>query len=65
MTLHDKIQKMIDLGFTYGQLGKICECSSSVISSWMRGATNMSKRMQESIESHMNTFIERLVEIWK
>lgn len=65
MTLQDKIQKMIDLGFTYGQLGKICECSSSVISSWMRGATNMSKRMQESIESHMDTFIKKLVEIWK
>ena len=45
MNLQEKIQKMIDLGFTYGQLGKICECSSSVISGWMRGATNMSKRM--------------------
>lgn len=65
MALHDKIQKMIDLGFTYGQLGKICECSSSVISGWMRGATNMSKRMQESIESHMDTFIKKIVEIWK
>ena len=65
MTLHDKIQKMIDLGFTYGQLGKICECSPAVISGWMRGATNMSKRMQESIESHIKTFIETLVEIWK
>ena len=47
MNLKDKIQKMIDLGFTYGQLGKICECHSSSISSWMRGASNISKRMEE------------------
>lgn len=65
MNLQEKIQKMIDLGFTYGQLGKICECSSSVISGWMRGATNMSKRMQESIEHHINIFLDKLVEIWK
>ena len=45
MNLKDKIQKMIDLGFTYGQLGKICECHSSSISSWMRGTSNISKRI--------------------
>ena len=65
MNLKDKIQKMIDLGFTYGQLGKICECHSSSISSWMRGVSNISKRMEESIEMHMKSFLENLNEIWR
>ena len=64
MNLKDKIQKMIDLGFTYGQLGKICECHSSSISSWMRGASNISKRMEESIENHIESFIKILEEVW-
>lgn len=64
MTLKEKIQKLIDLGFTYGQLGKICECHSSSISSWMRGASNISKRLEESIESHIQSFIQNLNNIW-
>lgn len=64
MNLKNKIQKMIDLGFTYGQLGKICECHSSSIASWMRGASNISKRMEESIENHLKSFTKQLDEIW-
>lgn len=64
MALKEKIQKLIDLGFTYGQLGKICECHSSSISSWMRGASNISKRLEESIESHIKSFIQNLNNIW-
>lgn len=64
MNLKDKIQKMIDLGFTYGQLGKICECHSSSIASWMRGTSNISKRMKESIENHLKSFTKQLDEVW-
>lgn len=64
MTIKEKIQKLIDLGFTYGQLGKICECHSSSISSWMRGASNISKRLEESIENHIKSFIQNLNNIW-
>ena len=65
MDLKNKIQQTIDLGFTYGQLSKICNCAPATIAGWMRGATKISSRMEESIESHINTFIEKLVEIWK
>ena len=65
MDLKNKIQQMTELGFTYGQLGKICNCAPATIAGWIRGATKISSRMEESIESHINTFIERLVEIWK
>lgn len=64
MTLQEKIQKMLDLGFTCGQLGKICGCHGTTISSWMRGASNLSKQMQESIESHIQSFIQNLNNIW-
>lgn len=64
MTLKEKIQKLIDLSFTCGQIGKICECHGTTISSWLRGSSNISKRMEESIESHIQTFIKNLEEIW-
>ena len=56
---------MTKLGFTYGQLGKICNCAPATIAGWMRGATNISKRMEESIESHINIFLNKLVDVWK
>ena len=64
MTAKEKIQKLIELGFTCGQIGKICECHGTTISSWLRGASNISKRMEESIESHIQAFIKNLEEIW-
>lgn len=64
MTTKEKIQKLIELGFTCGQIGKICECHGTTISSWLRGASNISKRMEESIESHIQAFLKKLEEIW-
>lgn len=64
MTFKEKIQDMLDLGFTCGQIGKICECHGTTISSWLRGSSNISKRMEESIESHIQTFIKKLENIW-
>ena len=64
MSLKEKIQKMLDMGFTCGQLGKICDCHGTTISSWLRGASNISKRMEESIENHIQSFMEELKNIW-
>ena len=64
MTLKEKIQKMIELGFTCGQLGKICGCHGTTISSWLRGASNLSKQMEESIENHIHSFIRQLEKLW-
>lgn len=55
---------MLDLGFTCGQIGKICECHGTTISSWLRGSSNISKRMEESIDSHIQTFIKKLEDTW-
>lgn len=64
MALKEKIQKMIELGFTCGQLGKICGCHGTTISSWLRGASNLSKQMEESIESHIKSFAAILNDLW-
>lgn len=65
MTLKEKIQKLIDLGFTCGQLGRICNCHGTTISSWLRGASNLSKQMEESINNHIQSFIQKLNEVWR
>lgn len=64
MILREKIQHMLELGFTCGQIGKICECHGTTISSWLRGSSNISKRMEESIESHIQIFLKNLEKIW-
>jgi len=64
MSFREKIQFMLDLGFTYGQIAKICNCHSTSISKWMRGESNISERMIESIETHIKSFIQQLEEVW-
>ena len=64
MNLKNKIQFMIDNGFTYGQLGKICNCHPTSISKWMREKHNISNRMEESIENHIKSFIQELEKVW-
>lgn len=64
MTLKEKIQCMINMGFTCGQLGKICGCHGTTISSWLRGASNLSKQMEESIENHIRSFVKQLEKLW-
>lgn len=62
--MKEKIQQLLNLGFTCNQLGKICGCHGTTISSWMRGASNLSKQMEESINNHIKSFIKQLEEIW-
>lgn len=64
MMLKEKIQALVDLGFSCGQLGKICGCHGTTISSWLRGASNLSKQMEESINNHIHAFILQLEKIW-
>lgn len=64
MTLQEKIKAMVDKGFSYTQLSKIVECSPTTLTSWMRGQTKISKRMEESIEHHIISFIQNLYKIW-
>jgi hypothetical protein len=64
MNLKNKIQILLDNGFSYNQLGKICECHPTSISKWLQTDYKISKRMEESIENHIRSFIKNLYEIW-
>lgn len=60
MTTKDKILFLLEKGFSYGMLGKICKCHSSSISKWINGEINISIRLEESIENHLKTFVKEL-----
>ena len=64
MILKEKIQLLIDKGFTCGQIAKICNCHSSSISKWLNGTSQISIRMEESIENHIKSFLDELNNIW-
>ena len=65
MSLKEKIQLMINYGFTYAQISKICQCHHSSISKWLNGTINISNRMEESIENHIKSFLQELNKIWE
>lgn len=65
MSLKEKIQLMINCGFTYSQISKICECHHSSISKWLNGTIKISTRMEESIENHIKSFLKDLNNIWE
>ena len=64
MILKEKIQFLINKGFTCGQIAKICDCHSSSISKWLNGTSQISNRMEESIENHIKSFLNELNNIW-
>lgn len=64
MVLKEKIQFLINKGFTCGQIAKICNCHSTSISKWLNGTSQISSRMEESIENHMKSFLNELNNIW-
>ena len=65
MSLKEKIQFLIDNGFTFNQIGFLCNCHGTSISKWFNGKSNISKRMEESIENHVESFIKTLEEVWR
>lgn len=64
MSLKEKIQFLIDNGFTFNQIGFLCNCHGTSISKWFNGKTNISKRMEESIEAHMKAFCIKINQVW-
>ena len=65
MSLKEKVQYLIDKGFSCGQIGKICNCHPTSISKWIREEHKISTRMEESIENHLKSFTKQLDEVWK
>ena len=55
---------VLNNGFSFNQLGKICECHATSISKWIKTDYKISKRMEESIERHIQSFIKQLEDIW-
>lgn len=64
MTLLEKVQWMVNQGFTCGQIARIVGCSDTTIIKWVKGKTRISSRMEESIENHLSSFIQNLNDIW-
>lgn len=64
MTTQEKIQYLLDNGFSYTQLAKICKCHSSSISKWLSGQIKISNRLEESIKLNIQSFLEDLNKIW-
>ena len=64
MSLLEKVQWLIAHGFTCGQIARIVECSDTTIIKWVKNKTKISRRMEESIEHHLSSFIKDLYDIW-
>ena len=65
MTTKEKVQFLINEGFSYRDIGRSCGCHSTVISKWLKEQSNISKRMEESIEIHLKSFVEKLYDLFR
>lgn len=64
MDLKDKVKCLLDYGFSYKDIGRLCECHSTVISKWLNNQANVSKRMEQSIEVHLQSFARKMSELF-
>lgn len=64
MDLKNKIEYLLSCGFSYKDIGRLCECHSTVISKWLNNQVNISKRMEQSIEAHLQSFAQKMSELF-
>ena len=62
MTLKEKIQYLIDSGFTCGQIGKICNCHSSSLGNILKGKYPPTDKMLIAIERGLKTYFNDIKE---
>lgn len=58
MTTHEKVLYLKEKGFTISHLAKMVKCSPSTLNNWVRGASQISLRLQEDIEDAIETIKE-------
>ena len=60
MNLKEKIQYLVDRGVTITEFSRRVNCSKSTIGRWLRGETNLSKRLEKDLTKVLEDYLTEI-----
>ena len=60
MNLKDKIQYLVDRGVTITEFARRVNCSKTTLGRWLRGETNLSKRLEKDLTQVLNDYLAEI-----
>ena len=63
MTVKEKTQFLTKRGVSITELAKRVECNKTTLGRWLRGETNLSKRLERDLEQAISSYLTELDEI--
>ena len=60
MSDKEKILALLNLGYTYRMLSKICDVHHTTLSNWCAGVTDLTPRLLERIHNNLLTYKDKL-----
>lgn len=60
MTTKEKIEFLVSRGVSITELAKRTECSNSTLARWLRGETNLSKRLEKDLNQTIISYLTEL-----
>lgn len=60
MNLKDKIQYLIDRGVTITEFARRVNCNKTTLGRWLRGETNLSKRLEKDLTQVLNDYLAEI-----
>ena len=63
MTVKEKTQFLIERGVSITELAKRVECNKTTLGRWLRGETNLSKRLERDLGQAISSYLTELDKI--
>lgn len=60
MNLKEKIQYLVDRGVTITEFSRRVNCSKSTLGRWLRGETNLSKRLEKDLTQVLDDYLAEI-----
>ena len=63
MNLKEKIQYLVDRGVTITEFARRVDCNKTTLGRWLRGETNLSKRLEKDLAEVLNNYLTEIKQI--
>ena len=63
MNLKEKIQYLVDRGVTITEFARRVDCNKTTLGRWLRGETNLSKRLEKDLTEVLNDYLTEIKQI--
>lgn len=63
MTVKEKMIYLVERGITITEFAKRVNCNKTTLGRWLRGETNLSKRLEKDLNEEINKYLIELDKI--